>query len=162
MLALLDLVPKWVWAALVAALSATSCKLKLENGELYLEIEKGKTYANALAASIANATAIAEKSAREDMERVQQAESSARLRVASLERDRNSARAELGRLQLALQERSSGSSSGAPKTSAYAPAEYSDPTADLLLQCSSRYIELAGKTDGYVNDIKTLTEAWPK
>jgi hypothetical protein len=43
MIALFDLIPKWVWAALVAALTATSCKLTIDNAGFRLEIEKGKT-----------------------------------------------------------------------------------------------------------------------
>lgn len=38
--ALLNAVPRWVWAALVAALAATSCKLKWDNNGLTVEIEK--------------------------------------------------------------------------------------------------------------------------
>ena len=43
MLKLLNLVPKWVWVALVAALSATSCKLKVDKDGLSIEIEKART-----------------------------------------------------------------------------------------------------------------------
>jgi tryptophan synthase beta subunit len=37
---LLSAVPRWVWVALVAALSATSCKLKYDKDGLSLELEK--------------------------------------------------------------------------------------------------------------------------
>ena len=40
--ALLSLVPRWVWAALVAALAATSCKLTVDLGAVKLELEKAK------------------------------------------------------------------------------------------------------------------------
>jgi len=43
MSALFSLIPKWVLAALVVALSATSCKLTWDKNGLALEIEKGKT-----------------------------------------------------------------------------------------------------------------------
>lgn len=36
----LALVPRWVWAAAVAALAATSCKLKVDLGAVQLELEK--------------------------------------------------------------------------------------------------------------------------
>lgn len=37
------LVPRWVWAALVVALSATSCKLMLDLGSVQIEVEKART-----------------------------------------------------------------------------------------------------------------------
>ena len=38
----LSLVPSWVWAAAVAALAATSCKLTVDLGAVKLELEKTK------------------------------------------------------------------------------------------------------------------------
>jgi len=38
----LSLVPSWVWAAAVATLAATSCKLKIDLGSVQLELEKTK------------------------------------------------------------------------------------------------------------------------
>jgi hypothetical protein len=35
-------------------------------------------------------------------------------------------------------------------------------TSELLVVCAERYTELAGKAEGHVSDIRTLTEAWPK
>jgi hypothetical protein len=60
MMALLDLIPKWVWAALVAALAATSCKLTVDNAGFKLEIEKGKTSIAQLRAEHLTAVAEAE------------------------------------------------------------------------------------------------------
>lgn len=42
MTAILALVPRWLWAALVAALAATSCKLTIDLGAVKLELEKTK------------------------------------------------------------------------------------------------------------------------
>lgn len=42
MTAILSLVPRWLWAALVAALAATSCKLTIDLGAVKLELEKTK------------------------------------------------------------------------------------------------------------------------
>jgi hypothetical protein len=41
--ALLAMVPRWVWAALVVALSATSCKLNVDLGAVKLELQKANT-----------------------------------------------------------------------------------------------------------------------
>ena len=43
MLTLLNAIPRWVWMALAAALSATSCKLKLDKDGLAIEIHKART-----------------------------------------------------------------------------------------------------------------------
>ena len=37
-----------------------------------------------------------------------------------------------------------------------------DTVADLLGRCAGRYTDLAERADRHVNDVKTLTEAWPK
>lgn len=42
MTAILSLVPRWLWASLVAALAATSCKLTIDLGAVKLELEKTK------------------------------------------------------------------------------------------------------------------------
>ena len=161
MLALLDLIPKWVWAALVATLAATSCKLKWENGELSIEIEKGKTYVAQLEASISKANAVASENAAENERRVRSAEASARKRADVLSADAAAARSELDRLRDAL---SSYTARGlTAKAESLAPGlDTTDPIPDLFLQCTARYVDLAGKADGHVNDVKTLIEAWPK
>ena len=61
MTALFALVPRWVYAALVAMLAATSCKFKLDKDGLSLEVEKHKVAAAQLEAqqqaALAQATA---------------------------------------------------------------------------------------------------------
>ena len=161
MLALLNLVPKWVWLAVIAALSATSCKLKLENGQLSIEVEKHATKIARLEANIANTTADAEHQAAEFERTARQAEKAAAVRTASLRRDTDRANSELERLRVAL------SAYAGPRltarTASIAPGlDYTDPLPELFLDCSRRYIDLAGKADGHANDAKTLMEAWPK
>jgi hypothetical protein len=43
LLSLASSIPRWVWAALVAALAATSCKLTIDLGSVKLELQKAKT-----------------------------------------------------------------------------------------------------------------------
>jgi hypothetical protein len=40
--------------------------------------------------------------------------------------------------------------------------DYADPFPDLFLDCSKRYIDMAGKADGHATDAKTLMDAWPR
>ena len=65
MTALLSLIPRWVYAALIAMLAATSCKFKLDKDGLTLEVEKHKVAAAQLEASQQAALAQATAKARD-------------------------------------------------------------------------------------------------
>jgi hypothetical protein len=161
MMVLLDLVPKWVWLAIVAALSATSCKLKLENGNLTLEVEKHETHIAQLQTTMAQADADAQKQALELERKASDAAKAQRIREASIRRDTNVASAELERLRIALSDYTRPRLTSS--TATLAPSlDYADPLSELFLQCSARYIDLAGKADGHANDAQTLVDAWPK
>ena len=160
MLALLDLVPKWVWLAIIAALSATSCKLKLENGQLSIEVEKHATHIAQLQTTLAQADADAQKQAAENQARARAVEQQATARAAANRVAAANASAELDRLRVALSDYTR------PRLTSAAPLapglDYTDPLPELFLQCSARYIEVAGKADGHANDAKTLVDGWPK
>ena len=64
MSALLALVPRWVWAAAVAALAATSCKLKVDLGAVQLELEKTRVVYEQERANAATVLAQAQHRAR--------------------------------------------------------------------------------------------------
>ena len=93
MTALLSLIPRWVYAALVAMLAATSCKFKLDKDGLTLEIEKHKVAAAQLEASqqaaLAQATARARDTERALVAQVEtiQEESNAQLTALAARRD---------------------------------------------------------------------------
>jgi hypothetical protein len=161
--------------ALVAALSATSCKLKLANTGLSFEIEKGKTNVAQLETSIArgNEQAAAQatifiqqsRAAEQATIFIQQARAAEQKRSEhekALLADATGARSELERLRVAVSQASSTYSlprlASAPGTS----LDVADPFPDLLLDCSKRYIDMAGKADGHANDAKALTDAWPR
>ena len=61
MTALLALIPRWVYAALIAMLAATSCKFKWDKDGLALEVEKHKVAAAQLEASQQAALAQAQR-----------------------------------------------------------------------------------------------------
>lgn len=160
MLALLDFVPKWVWLAIIAALSATSCKLKLENGQLSIEVEKHATHIAQLETSIQSTSRQAAEQAANMERQAREAEKNAAVRTAAIRRDADSAHSELDRLRVALSDytrpRLTSSATLAPSL------DYTDPLPELFLQCSARYIEVAGKADGHANDAQALVNGWPK
>lgn len=93
MTALLALIPRWVYAALIAMLAATSCKFKLDKDGLSLEVEKHKVAAAQLEASqqaaLAQATAKARDTERALVAQVEtiQEESHAQLTALAAQRD---------------------------------------------------------------------------
>lgn len=93
MTALLALVPRWVYAALIAMLAATSCKFKWDKDGLALEVEKHKVAAAQLEASqqaaLAQATAKARDTERALVAQVEtiQEESHAQLTALAAQRD---------------------------------------------------------------------------
>lgn len=93
MTALLALIPRWVYAALIAMLAATSCKFKLDKDGLSLEVEKHKVAAAQLEASqqaaLAQATAKARDTERALVAQVEtiQEESHAQLTTLAAQRD---------------------------------------------------------------------------
>ena len=161
MLTLLNLVPKWVWLAIIAALSATSCKLKLENGSLTLEVEKHATKIAQLKSDIAISNQQAAEQVARNQAQAREAERAATNRQAALRRDAAVAATELERLRVAL------SAYTQPRVTAVAASiapglDNPDPLPELFLDCSRRYFEVAGKADGHASDVKTLMDSWPK
>jgi len=162
MLLLLELVPKWVWLALIAALSATSCTLKLKNGELTIEIEKGKTYVAQLESNIAKANADAATKSAEMGAKAREAEQARVAREQAILADADGAKSELERLRAVVASTRSAYALRAPAGALATSLDYPDPFPDLFLACTERYIDMARIADGHANDAKTLIDAWPK
>ena len=93
MTALLALIPRWVYAALIAMLAATSCKFKLDKDGLTLEVEKHKVAAAQLEAqqqaALAQATAKARDTEQALVAKVEtiQEESHAQITALAAQRD---------------------------------------------------------------------------
>lgn len=93
MTALFALIPRWVYAALIAMLAATSCKFKLDKDGLSLEVEKHKVAAAQLEAqqqaALAQATAKARDTEQALVAKVEtiQEESNAQLTALARQRD---------------------------------------------------------------------------
>ena len=93
MTALFALIPRWVYAALIAMLAATSCKFKWDKDGLALEVEKHKVVAAKLEASqqaaLAQATAKARDTEQALVAKVEtiQEESNAQITAIARQRD---------------------------------------------------------------------------
>lgn len=158
----LDIVPKFVWVALVAVFAATSCKLKIDNNGLSLEVEKHATRVAELHMGIEAAHAAAAQQGLV-MERAKnEAVAAGQVRERSLRADAARIRTELDGLRLAVARTQAGFGLRADTNTLAPGLEYTDPFPELFLSCSQRYSELAEKADGHASDALMLLQAWPK
>lgn len=99
MTALLALIPRWVYAALVAMLAATSCKFKWDANGLALEIEKHKVAAAQLEAqqqaALAQATAKARDTEQALVAKVETIQEESNAQITALARQRDDLRQRL-------------------------------------------------------------------
>lgn len=99
MTALLSLIPRWVYAALIAMLAATSCKFKWDANGLALEIEKHKVAAAQLEASqqaaLAQATAKARDTEQALVAKVETIQEESNAQITALARQRDDLRQRL-------------------------------------------------------------------
>ena len=99
MTALFALIPRWVYAALIAMLAATSCKFKLDKDGLTLEVEKHKVAAAQLEASqqaaLAQATAKARDTEQALVAKVETIQEESNAQITALARQRDDLRQRL-------------------------------------------------------------------
>ena len=160
MMTFLNLTPKWLLAALVATLAATSCKLKWDNSGLSLEIEKHATHIAQLETSIQSTSRKAAEQTANMERQAREAEKNAAVRTAAIRRDADSARSELDRLRVALSDytrpRLTSAATLAPSL------DVTDKLPELFLSCTARYADVARDADTWKSDAVKLYEAWPK
>lgn len=113
-------------------------------------------------ADAAESTARAEKAAQLVRETRQQdvnnAVKNATRRAQTARADADGARSELERLRDDLRA-SAGPSGDAACTAA---DQRATTVSDVLAECAAAYTSLARTADGHANDVRTLTDAWPK
>ena len=99
MTALLSLIPRWVYAALIAMLAATSCKFKLDKDGLTLEVEKHKVAAAQLEAqqqaALAQSTAKARDTEQALVAKVETIQEESNAQITALARQRDDLRQRL-------------------------------------------------------------------
>jgi hypothetical protein len=157
---LLDLIPKPLLLAAIAALLALSGWLKVENLNLTTSLAKEQTHAAELVSTIAESDAKAQRQAADHERAARAAEQARSKREKTLLADAASVRDELGRLRASLS--SSGTGLRADPAHFYASPDTTASVAELLVNCASRYSELGEAADRHVSDLQTLMAAWPK
>lgn len=154
---LLDLVPGWLWALVVAALLAVGLGIRLDLAAERRATAALTTQKAALELAIDKANARAAEQSSHFATQALKAKNEATLRESTLRHLVVAARTESDglhndldtlRLQLVSATRE-------------AAVERATALSAVLDQCSSRYTELAGKADRHVSDLKTLTDSWP-
>lgn len=99
MTALFALIPRWVYAALIAMLAATSCKFKWDKDGLALEVEKHKVAAAQLEAqqqaALAQATAKARDTEQALVAKVETIQEESNAQITALARQRDDLRQRL-------------------------------------------------------------------
>ena len=158
----LDYIPKFVWAALVAILAATSCKLKVDNNGLSIEVEKHATRIAELRQGISESQTAAANQRAAMETKARAAAQGAVVRERALATDRARAVAELDGLRVAVAKAQGSFGLRANPNPTGTGLDYPDPFPDLYLDCSRRYLDMAGKADGHLNDALTLQGSWPR
>ncbi len=89
---------------------------------------------------------------------VQEAQNAAQKRAQTARADADNARSELDRLRDDL----TAVAVSAGGFACITAAERATTVSDVLAECAAAYTGMARTADGHANDVKTLTDAWPK
>ena len=158
MTALLELVPRWVLVALLAAAGAFAGWQTVQLAESQAEVAKAQAATSDLRATIEKADKEAAETATENYRLSLKAQNEAHKREESLRAAADSARLESDGLRndadnLRLQLEAGTREAAIDRAAA---------VATVLGQCAARYQVLAERSDRHVNDLRTLIDAWPK
>lgn len=142
-------------AALIAAALAATASWQVQNWRYGEQIAT-------IRADAAESTARSEKSAQlvrdTRQQEVTRATQNAARRAQVARADADNARSELDRLRDDL--RAVAVSAGG--FACITAAERATTVSDVLAECAAAYTGMARTADGHANDVKTLTDAWPK
>ena len=149
MTALLSLIPRWVYAALIAMLAATSCKFKLDKDGLTLEVEKHKVAAAQLEASqqaaLAQATAKARDTEQALVAKVETIQEESHAQITALARQRDALRQRLRHEQ--ANAATARIVSGAAAVAAVAEAAAGSDLTEFSYELGDRLISEAERAD---------------
>jgi chromosome segregation ATPase len=154
----INLIPRWaLLAALVAALAGAAwqtVKLASARSDLLTAERQIADMRTAIAVAnteAANKTAALQSFVTKAQNEAKKRENDLRAAAAGAQSESDSLRNDLNTLRQQLATASSD-----------ARAERASAIAAVLAQCSARYQMLAERCDRHVNDLRTMTEAWPK
>lgn len=158
MTALLELVPRWLLLALLVAAGAFAGVQTVRLAGAQTEAAQAREQVASMEADIAQANTEAAQRAAALQSQVLKAQNEAIKREAVLRADIAAARTESDGLRddaAALRDQLAGATREAAIDRAAA-------VAAVLSQCAARHQVLAASCDRHVNDLRTLTEAWPR
>ena len=164
-LALLDLVPRWLLAAAIAALSALVvvdyvriAAIQVELAGAATDLADSRTEVASLNTAIAQAATRAALQAAVLSQAVLKAQNDAKIREAGLRSAADAAAAESGGLRDDL----AAMRGKYDQLSRDALIERDLAVGAVLTECTARYQGMASKAERHASDVRTLVDAWPK
>lgn len=159
-----DLVPGWVYAAVIALLLVGVLGQRVQVSNAKANVARSAKDLADYKLSVSETTRIlqaaTDRKAAENNARQLEATNAARTREAALRGAADDLRLERDRLLDAIRIASRGYP--VPRAAGTAKAEPADPIADVLGQCTAEVQELAGASDAHASDVQTLIESWPR
>lgn len=158
MIALLNLIPRWLLLAAIVALAALSAKLSFDAGSARSDLAEVRVEKADLETAVAQANARAQTQATEFSNKVIKAQNDAKERETTLRSaavaaafESDGLRDDLATLRVQLDQ-----------TTRAAAIERALALGVVLQQCSKEYQGLAAIADRHASDVQTLIQAWPK
>jgi len=159
-----DLVPSWVYAAVIALLLVGVLGQRVQVSNSKANVARSAKDLVDYKLSVSETTRIlqaaTDRKAAENTARQLEATNAARTREAALRGAADDLRLERDRLLNAIRIASRGYP--VPRAASTAKAEPANPIADVLGQCTAEVQELAGAADAHASDLRTMIEAWPR
>jgi hypothetical protein len=151
---LFDIVPGWIWAVVCAACVTWG-------GANQYRVQAARSDLAQLQAAQAEAIVAAQAAAAEQTLSLQRTKDEA---IAEAENRAAANAVAAGRARTELDRLRKQATTGAGDASATHAActQYAAAATDVLNECGSALQSLAATADGHVNDIRTLTGAWPE
>ena len=158
LLGLLDLIPRWLLLGAIAALAVFAGKLGIDLAGERSAVIRANDHVAAMEVLMQKAATQAAEETAALQTKVTEAQNDARKREITLRADADGARGELDGLRIEID----AARDQLATASRDAAAQRAVAVGAVLQDCSRRYSGLAEKADRHVNDIRTLTDSWPK
>ena len=159
-----DLVPSWLYAAVVALLLVGLLGQRVQVSNAKANVARSAQALSEYKLSVSETTRILQASndrrAADNHARQLEALSAARTRETLATRSADDLRLERDRLLDAV--RVATRRDRVPSAAATAEAQPADPIADVLGRCTAEVQELAGAADAHASDTQTLIDSWPR
>lgn len=159
-----DLVPSWLYAAVVALLMVGLLGQRVQVSNAKAAQARSAQALADYKLSVSETTRILQaandRNAAENTARQLEATNAARTREAALRGAADDLRLERDRLLNAIRVASRGYP--VPRATGTAKAEPANPIADVLGQCTAEVSEMVRAADDHASDLRTMIESWPR